>query len=166
MAIFYTDVAAATEQYVAARDTFPDLCCDIVTVGLGSAYKLSCEGNAMVVPGAADLRGAGAPEGAQPMGQELPLFACMELRHEGDDGPKVPLYVSHADCAAAVAQAPGRSLEIDAVLSLQDIVQELAGLDDLSSSEFSFVPASAAMQHISSYVGQGVYLRKVDEDAD
>ena len=53
-------------------------------------------------------------------GQELPLFACMELTRDGSEGaPKVPLFMSHADCAAAVAQAPGGALEINAILSLE-----------------------------------------------
>eukprot|EP00966_Prymnesium_polylepis_P270343 6245141-Prymnesium_polylepis.1 len=88
----------------------------------------------------------------------------MELRGEGDNSTKIPLYMSHADCAAAVAQAQGVTLEINAILSLQDIVEELAGLDDPSSGEFLFMPPSLAMQHVASYVGQGVYMRKVEEE--
>ena len=168
LAIFYTDVKAAEEQFYTARNQFPDLGCDIVSVGLGFAYKLTSEGKAMLVPGVADLMGAGAPEGAQPMGQELPLFACMELKHdtEGDQAPKVPLFVSHADCAAAGLTAPGGPFEVNAILSLQSYVEELAGLDDPSKGEFAFVPPSAALQHVASYVGQGIYMRKVDEEEE
>lgn len=167
VAIFYTDVAAATEQYVAAREKFPDLGCDIVSVGLGSAYKLASGGKAVLVPGVADLMGAGAPAGAQPMGQELPLFACMELTRDGSEGaPKVPLFMSHADCAAAVAQAPGGALEINAILSLEGYVEELAGLADPSSGEFALVPPAASLRHAATYVGQGVYMRKVDAEEE
>jgi len=74
--------------------------------------------------------------------------------------------MSHADCAAAVAQAPDGPLEINAILSLQSLVEELVGLDEPSQGEFSLVAPSASMQHVASYVGQGVYMRKVDEDEE
>ena len=102
------------------------------------------------------------------MGQELPLFACMELKRdaEGDQAPKVPLFVSHADCAAAGLTAPGGPFEVNAILSLQSYVEELAGLDDPTAGEFAFVPPSAALQHVASYVGQGIYMRKVEEEEE
>ena len=62
--------------------------------------------------------------------------------------------------------APGGPLEIDVVLSLQSYVEELAGLDDPTAGEFAFVPPSAALQHVASYVGQGFYMRKVDEEEE
>lgn len=167
LAIFYTDVKAATKQMNVAKEQFPDLGCDIISTGLGGAFKLSSEGGALVVPGVADLQGAGAPEGASPMGQEVPLFACMELSREGDNGPKVPLFMSYTDCAEAIAEAvakvPGEPLEINAILSLQDIVEELADLEDPSSGEFMLVAPSASLQHVASYIGKGVFMRKVEE---
>ena len=96
LAVFYADVNAAKMENTAAQRQYPDLGCDIIPVGLGSAYKLSVEGKAMIVPGIADLKAAGAPPGAQPMGQELPLFACMEMSRDGADGPVLPLFMSCA----------------------------------------------------------------------
>jgi len=169
LAIMYADVVAATKESVTAREQYPDLGSDIVPVGLGVAYKLASSGEAMVVPGMAELLAAGAPEGAQPMGQELPLFACMQLKRESEEGPpKVPLFMSYSDCAAAVAQAieadaPKEPFEVDAVLSLQSVVEELTTLADPSSGEFAFQAPSASLQHLESYVGSGVYMRKVDD---
>lgn len=93
LAVFYADVRVATKEYIAARDRADGgetalVGCDIIQIGLGAAYKLSVGGTAMIVPGMAELQAAGAPEDAQPMGQELPLFACMEMKLEGDAGPK------------------------------------------------------------------------------
>ena len=93
LAVFYADVKVATKEYIAARDRADGgetalVGCDIIQIGLGAAYKLSVEGTAMIVPGMAELRAAGAPEDAQPIGQELPLFACMEMKLQGDAGPK------------------------------------------------------------------------------
>ena len=93
LAVFYADVKVATKEYIAARDRAEGgetalVGCDIIQIGLGAAYKLSVEGTAMIVPGMAELRAAGAPEDAQAIGQELPLFACMEMKLQGDAGPK------------------------------------------------------------------------------
>ena len=72
----------------------------------------------MLVPGKAELKAAGAPPDADPRGQQLPLFACMEMSQEGPNGSAIlPLFMCHADCAAAVAQAteadnPDEALEI------------------------------------------------------
>ena len=167
LAVFYADVDAAKKELAQSLSQFPELCCDLIPVGLGSAYKLTCEGKAMVVPGVADLVAAGAPEDAQPMGQELPLFACMEMSQDGESGPVLPLFVSHADCAAAVKQAtdtesPDAPLEISC-LSLPSVVERLASVTDPSSGGFEFMAPDASLQHIQGYLGQGVYWKEVDE---
>lgn len=171
-AVFYADVAAAMDQLKTTKRESPDLYaqhgCDVITVGLGSAYKLACDGKAVIVPGVADLRGAGAPEGVQPMGIELPLFACMKMWKMDDSSkPVLPLFMSHADCAAQVAEAneaekPDVPLEIS-ILSLSSVVEHLA---EPSSDSFAFVPPSASVEHFNTYVGSGVYMRKVEEPPD
>ena len=171
LAVFYVNVEAGKQSYETARDQHPDLGYDLITVGLGQAFKLASEAKAMVVPGSADLQAAGAPEGAEPMGQEVPLFACMDLKQrDGDDGaPQVPLFFSYADSAAAVAQANDadqKDLQIDAIFSLQSIVEELAALEDPSSGEFVFEAPSASLHHAASYLGQGIYVRKVEDDEE
>jgi hypothetical protein len=175
IALFYADVEAAKTQLAGIQKQSPDLTCDLMPVGLGSAFKLSCQNKAMVVPGLAELVAAGAPEDAQPLGQELPLFACMKMsrEREGDDGPVVPLFMSFADCDKAVKQVTDAAetdeetkaaLEISC-LSLASVVEQLAGLDEpASSGAFAFEAASASLQHIEAYVGKGVYWRPVDED--
>ena len=48
MAIFYADVEAAKKELANAKSANPDLeGVDLIPVGLGSAYKLSCEKKAM-----------------------------------------------------------------------------------------------------------------------
>jgi hypothetical protein len=169
LAIFYADVDAAKKELSAATSQLGEGNCDIIPVGLGNAFKLSCDGKAMVVPGVAELQAAGAPPGAQPMGQELPLFACMEMSSDGEDGPVLPLFMSHADCAAAVAQAtdadgPEDALEISC-LSLPSVVERLGGVaDDPSKGAFSFVAPSASVKHVESYVGNGVYWRNAETE--
>jgi len=160
IAVFYADVEAAKVE-LAKLDQ--DLGCDLLTVGLGSAYRLACNDKGMVVPGLAELRALGAPEDAQPLGQELPLFACMEMTKEGNEGPVLPLFMSYADCAAAVAEASDAAERED---PLQITGLSLAGVvEDSPSGSFSFVPPSVSMEHITAYVGKGVYWRPVEEKA-
>jgi len=167
LAVFYADVEAAKKELAAAQSQYPELSCDLIPVGLGSAYKLSCDGSAMVVPSLASLQALGAPEGAQPMGQELPLFACMEMSQEGENGPVLPLYMSHEDCAAVIkkvteADPPDEPLQISG-LSLPSVVERLTSLADPAKGGFAFVAPSASLQHIQAYVGQGVYWRPAEE---
>lgn len=166
MSIFYADIEAAKTRLAETKraNTDPTFACDLVTVSLGSAYELSCAGKAMIVPGLADLKAAGAPDDAQPMGQELPLFACMKMGRYSEDGLVVPLFMSHADCvkiAQADAAAPdGTPVEISA-LTLASVVEQLIAADP-NAPKFSFVAPSAALQHIKSYMGGGVYMRPVE----
>ena len=71
-------------------------------------------------------------------------------------GPVVPLYMSYADCAAAVAET-GRRPKPPSATSLAGVVE------DEPNGAFSFVPPSASMEHITRYVGKGVYWRPVKD---
>ena len=83
----------------------------------------------------------------------------------------VPLFMSVDDCAAAVRQESSADapLQINAVLSLQGLVEELGELSvdealQAPSGEFALQAPSASLQHAASYVGSGVYMRKVPEE--
>ena len=165
MAIFYADVAAAKKQFDAASANHPE--CDIVPVGLGAAYALSCSGKASLVPGMTELTAAGMPEGLPALGQELPLFACMEMTKELEDGATViPLFMSFDDCEAAVKEARKAfdrpELQMTA-LSLPSVVEHLSSIAD-GTQAFDFMPPAKSTDHISRYVGKGVYARVVEEE--
>jgi len=74
---------------------------------MGQAYRLSMEGKALLVPSVKELEAAGAPAGASPNGQELPLFGCLQISRPAAEGgnPVLPLFVSKADAERAVADA-------------------------------------------------------------
>lgn len=86
---------------------YPELNCGVIPVGMGQAYRLAVEGSALLVPSVAELEAAGAPTGASPNGQEVPLFGCLQISRPGKEGgqPMLPLFVSRADAEAAVADA-------------------------------------------------------------
>lgn len=156
-AMFYADVDAAKMELEQARTKFPEMDgLDLIPVGVGSAYKLSYEDKAVVLPSTADLTAAGAPAGASAINQALPLFACMEMSQEGPQGPVLPLFMSWADCAAAVSQAtqtdaPEEKLEIVG-LSLASVVERLSSIDPTAAPAYIFVPPSASAKFISQYL--------------
>lgn len=153
-AMFYASLEDAQRELASSREMFPTLAVDLIPVGLGNAFQLSCEGKAQLVPGTAELTAAGAPAGAQVMGQQLPLFACMEMSQPGPGGaPQLPLFMSYADCAAAVSQAtavdnPEEKLEIVG-LSLDSVCERLQGQQD---GAFAFVPPSRSLEFIREYL--------------
>lgn len=154
-ALFYADVDAAKAELTNAVKEFPELNCDLIPVGVGSAYKLTCEGKAILLPSVADLTAAGAPAGVSAMGQPLPLFACMEMSQEINGSPVLPLFMAWSDCAAAVSQAtsldsPDEKLEIVG-LSLPSVVERLMGVES-ESTAFTFIPPSASAKHINEYL--------------
>jgi len=154
-ALFYADIEAAKEELARATKQYPDLGCDLIPVGVGSAYKLSCEGKATVLPASADLAAAGAPKDALAIGQALPLFACMEMSQEIDGQPVLPLFMAWSDCASAVSQAtqldsPDEKLEIVG-LSLPSVVDRLLSLESETNS-FVFVAPSNSARYIEEYL--------------
>lgn len=164
MAMFYADVDVAKDQLKAAKGQNPELKCDIQPFGLGAAYALSTQGKATLVPGIAELTAAGMPPGLSAVGQELPLFACMEMKRETEEGAElIPLFMSVDDCEEAVKEAREKDAALQiSPLSLSSVVEHLSTLAD-DAQAFDFVAPSRSTTHISSYVGNGIYQRVVDE---
>ena len=155
MAIFYADVLEAA----AAVREVPDLDYDLVPVGLGAAYALSCEGKAALVPGATELTAAGMPAGMSAVGQELPLFACTEMSQETEEGGVVlPLFMSLEDCQAAVQQArdaDGDEVALEIVgLSLPSVVEQLSSIAGDAPS-FTFIAPTRSTEHIRDVASTG-----------
>jgi hypothetical protein len=169
MAVFYADIAAAKSELDAVKAQNSGLACDLVTVGLGSAYALCLAGKASLLPGVAELMAAGMPAGMPAMGQELPFFGCMQLTRDIEGGGTVvPLFMSFADgeAAAAVACAAGAGAEEElqmAPFALPSIVEHLSALAEDAPPPFWFVAPTASIEHVKFYVGDGVYYRIIEE---
>ena len=168
MAIFYADVDAAKS---ATETASAQIDCDMVPVGLGAAYSMACEGKATVVPGVAELTAAGMPAGVSPVGQELPLYACLQMSKETEAGDSVmPVFMSVQDCEAALKDAREADPGLEIVpLSLPGIVKHLSALED-DKPAFEFVAPASSREHIKTCVGfvdgQFVYARLVDNDSE
>ena len=65
------------------------------------------EGKAIIIPGRAQIEAAGAPVGASPDGQEVPLFGCLHISRPGTDGVDhvLPLFASRIDAEETIANA-------------------------------------------------------------
>ena len=79
---FYCDVDAALSELKGARENseLDDL--DIIPFPLGRAFQLWSNDEAVIVPSKQSIQQAGAPPGTNPIGQQVPLFACMEIAEE------------------------------------------------------------------------------------
>lgn len=154
LAMFYACVDAAKAELALARKEYPELELDIVPFQLGEAFRLSRQGAGILVPSKESLIAAGAPRDASPVGQELPLFCCMEMAQEVDGTAMLPMFMDMASAKAAVAEASkaggddGDQLEIVG-LSLNKAIEQLVSLD---SPAFMFVPPASSLAHIQAYL--------------
>ena len=157
LAVFYADVEAAELALAKARATRIGQSLDLIPFPLGKAYRLTSDGEGIIVPSAKELAMAGAPADSSPVGQALPLFACMEMAEEVEGGGgRLPLFMSSAEANAAMAEAtaadePDAKLEM-VCLSLQRAIELLVTVPD--SPAFRFVPPSSSLIYIQSYLDQ------------
>ena len=158
-ALFYVDVAGAQEELKKAKAAVPDSPLDLVPFPLSEAFKWWCEDKAMIVPSIDAIRAAGAPDGAMPLGQQVPLFACLEMQAESKDGkPTLPLFFVYDEAKEAM----GMALDVDGTaedkatfkivnLSLQRAVELLATVP--STPAFQFVTPSSSSEYVASFLG-------------
>jgi hypothetical protein len=160
MAQFFIDVEAAQAELKEAKAGIADGSAadllDIIPVPLGLAYQLWCDNKALLVPSRAAIAAAGSPPDADPVGQQVPLFACMSIsqQREEDGKPCLPLFLDCEEAKAAMASAmaldgaPGEGedpFEISC-LSLQKAVQLLATVPETPA--FKFVSPILSLEFI------------------
>lgn len=166
IALFYADVRDAKSALETAMREKPDSDSDLIQVGLGTAYNLYLEGKAMIVPGITELTFLGMPEAESAVGQELPLLGSKAVLATEGAGDAPTLYMSIEDCQVAlkgsVETADGNDQDLEVVgLTLSSVIELLSKDEERT---MNFIPPSRSMEHISKYVGKGVYYRVVDEE--
>merc|ERR1719409_1738864 len=99
MPFFFVDVAAALSELAKAKadSSIAEIegmgGLDIIPYPLGQAFELMEYGRAVLIPSQQSITDAGAPEGATPIGQQIPLFACLEITQTDENGkPSLPLF--------------------------------------------------------------------------
>jgi hypothetical protein len=153
--LFYTHVEDALAERDNARKNTPTLDIEIAPYQLGTVFQLWASNEAVIVPNKKAIVQAGAPPTANPMGQNVPLFACMEIAQENENGkPVLPLFFELEDAHEALKQAVatdgGNASEFEIVgLNLPEAVQLLANANRKEdATAFQFVPPSSSIKHI------------------
>mmetsp|Transcript_17156 Transcript_17156/g.31055 ORF Transcript_17156/g.31055 Transcript_17156/m.31055 type:complete len:251 (+) Transcript_17156:40-792(+) len=158
LAFFYCHVPDAKRELAKAKEetSIPGL--DIVPYPLGEVFEMVSENQAIIVPGAEDLSAAGCPAEVSPIGQQIPLFACMDIMQELEDGTAVlPLFFKLEEAKAALSMAlkadggDAKDFEITG-LSLERAVEALATVPETPA--FQFITPAASIEHIEKYLNE------------
>jgi hypothetical protein len=140
------DTILREEDQSVLVDTF-----NVIAFPLGKAFQMWSQDQAVILPSVKALQQAGAPPGCSPIGQQVPLFACMDIMQSDDSGAFLPLFF---DCdeakdaiASAVAVDGGNVQDFEVVtLSLPKAVELLSTVPDTPS--FQFIPPQTSLQYI------------------
>jgi len=153
---FYCDVDAAVQELEDSRKNTEMEGMDIVPFPLGKAFQLWAKDQAVIIPSKEAVLQAGAPPNTNPIGQQVPMFCCLEIAEEGPDGkPKLPLFMALEDANAALQEAVeadgGKVEDFEVVcLSLNRAIDQLATSPE--SAAFRFLPPSKSIQYIRDYL--------------
>lgn len=153
---FFCNVDEALQELDHAKQINQNSDMQLIPFPLGTAFRLWCTDQAVIVPSLASIRQAGAPPGTNPIGQTVPMWACLEISEEMEDGkPRLPIFMDLEDANAAVMEAVGadggKLDDFEVVcLSLSGAIEQLATVPEKSPS-FHFIPPSSSMKYIEEY---------------
>jgi len=129
----------------------------LIPFSLGQAFPLWCDDKAVIIPSKASILQAGAPAGTNPIGQKVPMWACLDISEEQEGGlpPKLPIFMCLDDANAAVKEATtateGEKTNEDkfevVCLSLDAAIEQLVTEPEESPS-FHFIPPSKSLKYI------------------
>jgi len=132
----------------------------LIPFPLEQAFKLWCDDKAVIIPSKASILQAGAPAGTNPVGQRVPMWACLEISEEQEGGlpPKLPIFMALDDANAAVMEAVDgdrkKAYDFEVVcLSLDGAIEQLVDVSEESPS-FNFIPPSKSMKYIEENSGE------------
>lgn len=156
LAFFFCDVEAAKVELAKAERETSIAGLGIVPYPLGEVFEMQAENQAIVIPSVQALADAGAPAEVDAVGQQVPLFACMSIMQELEDGTAVlPLFFRLDEAQAALSMAikadggDPKDFEISG-LSLEKAVESLATIPETPA--FQFITPAASIEHIEKYL--------------
>lgn len=106
VAFFFCDISAAKSELEKAKTATKLNGLTILPFPLGEIFEMGGKQMAAIIPSAGALEAAGAPQGLNPVGQQVPLFGCMEIAANQPDGTSMtPLFFTFEEAEAAMNMA-------------------------------------------------------------
>ena len=156
IAFFFCDINAAKSELQKAQAETDVQGLNLLPFPLGEVFEMGGKEMAAIIPSAEALEAAGAPKGLNPVGQQVPLFGCMEIAATQPDGKVfTPLFFSYEEAEDAMnralveAQAVGGGAKFEiTVMPLVKAVQSMA----MGGKEKSFIFESpeASLEYLRS----------------
>jgi hypothetical protein len=154
LAFFFLDIDAAKEDLEKAKQETKMDGLNLVPFPLGEVFEMAAKQMALIVPSQKSLEDAGAPPGMNPVGQQVPLFGCMDMTQDRLDGTSmVPLFLSMEEAKNAmnmamegIPDAEKSRLDVS-VIPLAGAIQKQATKSDVS---FTYEPPASSLEYLRS----------------
>jgi len=154
---FFCDVEDAEKELEKFKKSLGDNDLGLIPFPLGKAFRMWANDKAVIVPNKNAIQQAGAPPKTNPIGQQVPLFACMDLVQpdESGSGGVLPLFMVLEEANEALKQAVemdgGNVDEFEVVsLSLSKAVDLLATVPETPA--FQFIAPQKSLIYIQDYL--------------
>ena len=154
LAFFFLDIAAAKDELQKAKEDTKMEGLNLVPFPLGEVFEMAAKKMALVVPSQEGIEAAGAPSGMNPMGQQVPLFGCMDVVETSPDGTSmVPLFLSMDEAKQALNMAL-EGLPAEEQSKFEVTVMPLAGAVQMqatnSDKSFMYVAPKGSLDYLQS----------------
>lgn len=154
LAFFFLDIDAAKDELQKAEDEMKMDGLSLVPFPLGEVFEMGAKQMALVIPSSAAIESAGAPKGTNPMGQQIPLFGCLDMIETLPDGTSnVPLFLSMDEAKEAMNMAL-ESVPEEEKSKFDVTVIPLAGTVQMQATNpnksFTYVPPMASLEYLKS----------------
>jgi hypothetical protein len=154
LAFFFLDVDAAKVELQKAKEDTKMEGLNIVPFPLGEVFEMGVKELAMIVPSQKCIEDAGAPSGMNPMGQQVPLFGCLDMTEDLADGTSmVPLFLSMDEAKEAMNMALADVPEAEKV-KFDVTIMPLAGAVQMQASNsdksFTYVAPRSSLDYLLS----------------
>ena len=122
---------------------------------VGEIFEMGVKKQSLLVPSQDAIEAAGAPAGMNPVGQQVPLFGCMDMVENLPDGSTmVPMFLSKDEAEDAMKMAL-EGVDDEDKSKFQVNVLPLAGAiqmqaNSLGKKSFTYVPPASSLDYLRS----------------